>query len=106
MGKRKKNNAAADDIKRSAVGLVNTDGMIERTGKRTWKIRSESCPDCWYTVRRTNKRIICTCPYHTKRKGAPCKHTVAVEAWGQVHPLFMCDHKQLDSANRMIYKIP
>ena len=79
MGKRKKNNAAADDIKRSAVGLVNTDGMIERTGKRTWKIRSESCPDCWYTVRRTNKRIICTCPYHTKRKGAPCKHTVAVE---------------------------
>ena len=42
MGKHKKNNAAADDIKRSTVGLVNTDGMIERTGKRTWKIRDDS----------------------------------------------------------------
>ena len=79
MGKHKKNQASTEEIKQSAIRLIITDGMVTQTGKRTWRVKSESEPDKFHTVRKTNKRIICDCPYRTKRKGASCKHTTAVK---------------------------
>ena len=79
MGKHKKNHAATEEIKQFVIRLMITDDMITQTEKRMWRVKSESHPDKIYTVRKTNKRIICDCPYHTKREGAPCKHTTAVK---------------------------
>ena len=79
MGARVKNSADSEDIRQGGARLVNTEGAFRRVGKYKWEFDSESCPGCVHTARRTKKRIICDCPYHTKRNGAPCKHTIAVE---------------------------
>lgn len=76
---RTRNNAAPQEMRRAAVRLVNTDGAIVNVSRRQWRVISESSPGCHHTVRVTDKRIICDCPYHTGRKGAPCKHTAAIE---------------------------
>ena len=79
MGRRKKNSAGSEAIRHRAVQLVNTDGAIVQTSKRQWRVASKSSPGSCHLVRVTNKRIICDCPYHTSRNGAPCAHTVAIE---------------------------
>ena len=79
MGKRTKNNADSEEIQNAAVRLVNTEGAIVSVSKRRWQVASDSSPGSFHMVRLTNKRIICDCPYHTKRNGAPCKHTTAIE---------------------------
>lgn len=40
---------------------------------------SESSPGSWHTVAVTEGGIVCDCGYHQKRKGAACKHSMAVE---------------------------
>ena len=74
---RLKNPASAQKIRRAAIRMADADGTVRSIGR--WEMASESSPGSWHMVAVTEGGIVCDCPYHLGRKGAACKHSVAVE---------------------------
>ena len=77
--KRCKNGASPQAIMRAAVRLADADGTVRGTGRGRWEVASESSPGSWHMVAVTEGGIVCDCGYHLGRKGAACKHSMAVE---------------------------
>ena len=76
---RLKNPAPPQAIRRAAIRIADADGTVRSIGRGRWEVASESSPGSWHRVAVTEGGIVCDCPYHLGRKGAACKHSVAVE---------------------------
>ena len=77
--KRLKNAASSREMRRAAIRMADTDGAVRSISRGRWEVASESSPGSWYRVAVTEGGIVCDCGYHLGRKGAACKHSMAVE---------------------------
>ena len=77
--KRRKSGAAPQAIRRAAIRIADTEGMVRSVSKSRWEVASGSSPGSWHMVAITDGGIACDCSYSTNRGGAPCKHSVAIE---------------------------
>ena len=77
--KRVKNAASPKALWEAAVRIADNDGMVRSTGRNRWEVASGSSPGSWHVVAVTEGGIVCDCGYHLGRKGAACKHSMAVE---------------------------
>ncbi len=59
--------------KQQANQILETANAITQTDTHTFKVKSMSTPDKYYTVSRTGNGLVCECPDHQYRK-SDCKH--------------------------------
>ena len=59
--------------KQQAKQILETPNMITQTNTQTFKVKSMTVPDKYYTVSRTGNGLVCECPDHQHRK-SDCKH--------------------------------
>lgn len=59
--------------KQQAKAILETPNMIAQTDTQTFKVKSMTTSDKYYTVSRTGNGLVCECPDHQYRKSG-CKH--------------------------------
>ena len=80
--------------KLQAKTILETSNMIAQTDTQTFKVKSMTMPDKFYTVSRTGNGLVCECADHQYRK-SDCKHTPLIGGY-QAYYNFTKKHMGLD----------
>ena len=79
MGKSRKNASPWKKIEAKAEEIFSAGDQIKKLSDERWQVSSQSVAGRSYVVSFGMKGSSCECGYNRKRKGARCKHIVAVE---------------------------
>ena len=79
MGRSKKNASPWKKIEARAEEILSAGGQIRKLSDERWRVSSQTVSGRSYVVSFGANGSSCECDYNRKRKGARCKHIVAVE---------------------------
>ena len=79
MGRSKKNASPRKKIEARAEEILSAGGQIRKLSDERWRVSSQTVSGRSYVVSFGANGSSCECDYNRKRKGARCKHIVAVE---------------------------
>ena len=81
MAKRKYNGMSRHAMQRAVKIFQSGSDMIKCVNKSTWKVKSQSEPKKWHTVKINESELKCTCAYWQNHKESMCVHGLAIKMY-------------------------